>query len=145
MLFDIKDGLPHSIALRNMHLEDLNPLLVGYEYCLPGKAFGPTSRKYTIIHYVVSGRGEVIKGGCKYSVTAGQAFIIRPGEVATYVADEKDPWLYHWVAFDRKSSKKFSELDHVFQFPSGITQEMLETEGKDLIEYRIAELLFKLI
>jgi AraC-like DNA-binding protein len=144
MLLDINDGKAHSIPLENMHLSDLNPLLLGYEYCMPGKSFGPTVRKYVLIHYIVSGKGYVIKGGRKHTVSAGQAFIIRPGEVTIYTADDKDPWLYHWVAFDGALSEKFNELDHVFPFPSDITRKMLETDGNDLVEYRIAELLFKM-
>lgn len=144
MLLDINDGKAHSIPLENMHLSDLNPLLLGYEYCMPGKSFGPTVRKYVLIHYIVSGKGYVIKGGRKHTVSAGQAFIIRPGEVTIYTADDKDPWLYHWVAFDGELSEKFNELDHVFPFPSDITRKMLETDGNDLVEYRIAELLFKM-
>ena len=144
MILDIKDGKPHNVSLRNMNFSDLNPLLLGYEYCLPGKSFGPWRRSYTIIHYVVSGKGSLVKDGILYPVTAGQAFILRPGETSTYKADEKDPWVYHWVAFDGRLSEKFKELDHVFSLSSKITQEMLECDGMDLLEYRITELLFKL-
>ena len=144
MLLNINDGQPHSIPLRNMYFSDLNPLLLGYEFCRPGKSFGPTARKYVIIHYVESGKGEVLKDGHLYPVKAGEAFIIRPGEVAIYTADTEDPWVYHWIAFDGKLSEKFYELDHVFSFPRGITREMFDTDGKQLVEYRVAELLFKL-
>lgn len=144
MHLDTKDGKPHDVHLRNMHFSDLNPLLLGYEHCEPSKSFGPTLRSYTIIHYVVSGRGYVIKGGRRYSAQAGQAFIIRPGEVTVYTADDKDPWHYQWIAFDGRLSERFNELDHVFDFPGEIMLDMLEQDGKELLEYRIAELLFKM-
>ncbi len=144
MTRDIHDGVTHNIVLINRHFADLNPINLGYEYCLPGKSFGPTSRNYTLIHYVVSGKGRIIKKSGTYEISAGQAFLIRPGEISTYTADVDDPWYYHWIAFDGALSEKFTQLDHVISFPNGLTQEMLDTQGKDLQEYRIAALLFKM-
>lgn len=140
----IKDGKGHSIVLINRHFADLNPIDLGYEYCLPGKSFGPTSRNYTLIHYVVSGKGKIIKKSGAYEASEGQAFLIRPGEVSTYIADANDPWYYQWIAFDGTLSEKFVDLDHVISFPKGLIQEMLDTEGKNLQEYRVAALLFKM-
>ncbi len=56
----------------------------------------------------------------------------------------RDSVCVHWVAFDGRLSEKFKELDHVFPLSSKITQEMLECDGMDLLEYRITELLYKL-
>jgi AraC-like DNA-binding protein len=56
----------------------------------------------------------------------------------------RDSVCVHWVAFDGRLSEKFKELDHVFSLSSKITQEMLECDGMDLLEYRITELLYKL-
>ncbi len=139
----LKPGEKHY-PLLNRHFQDLNPIVIGFEHCLPGKSFGPTVRKYTLIHYVVRGEGRVMKNGETLSVHAGEAFLIFPGEIVTYQADDEKPWYYQWVGFDGELSKRFRELPTVVRFPSGIIQEMLDCEGKDLIEYRVAALLFRL-
>ena len=134
----------HDNVLLNRNFQDLNPLFVGYEHCRPGKAFGPTVRKYTLIHYVVQGEGSVIKNGESFAVHAGEAFLIHPNEIVTYIADEENPWYYQWIAFDGRLSQKFLELPTVLHFPAGLLQEMLEALEKDLSEFRITSLLFKM-
>lgn len=135
----------YSVTLMvNQHLHDLNPLFVGSETCASGQSYGPAVRKYTLIHYVVKGRGRVYKQEGTYDVSAGQAFIIHPAETVTYVADGKDPWRYEWVAFDGELAKKFVELPAVFSFPAGLIREMEDCMGGELGEYRVAGLLFRM-
>ena len=133
-----------DVWLLNRHFGDLNPLFLGEEICRPGKSFGPSVRKYTLIHAVFSGCGCVYKGDQVYSVHAGEAFIINPDEVVTYVADEKTPWHYHWIAFDGALSYRFAELPTVVQFPLNIVKEMIELEDKGVKEYRLAGYLFQI-
>jgi len=130
--------------LVNRHLSDLNPILVGQEACAPGHSFGPTVRKYTLIHYIKKGKGTLEKNGEKYSVHPGEAFLILPEEVTFYYADEADPWEYQWVAFDGSLSARFRELPAVFPLSSTWTQRMLATVGTDMREYKIAALLFQM-
>ena len=106
--------------LTNRHFQDLNPLVAGKEACKPGKSFGPAVRGYTLIHYVLSGKGIFQKGTNTYTVTPGQAFLILPGEVTTYTADEADPWQYCWVGFDGSLSRRFQTLPPVFSIPENI-------------------------
>ena len=134
----------HDTSLQNMHFADLNPLFVGWENCKAGKSFGPTVRKHTLIHYVLQGEGRVYKGGETYPVRAGEAFLIHPGEVVTYVADQQNPWHYQWVGFDGALSERLRELPTVIRFPSGLMQEILDSAQKDMPEYRIASLLFRM-
>ncbi len=53
-----------------------------------------------LIHYVISGKGTYFVGNNTFEVHAGQAFIIKPGEVTTYTADENEPWEYVWAGLD---------------------------------------------
>ena len=131
-------------VLFNRHLSDLNPILIGREVCAPGHAFGPSVRKYTLIHCVVKGKGIFEKENKRYTVHEGEAFLILPEEVTYYCADGEDPWEYHWVAFDGSLAEKFRELPPVFPLSSSWTQRMLATEGLDMREYRIASLLFQM-
>ncbi len=131
-------------VLINRHFADLNPLFFGYEQCAKGHSFGPYVRKYTLIHYVVSGTGRIFKQGHEYIASAGEAFLIHPDEIVTYTADAEDPWCYQWIAFDGALSAHFSELPTVIAFPSSFMKKVLATEHSTLPEYRVASLLFSL-
>ena len=89
-----------DVFINNRHLQDLNPLIVGMEQCLPGHSFGPAIRPYTLIHFVMKGKGTLYKRGKEYPVHAGDAFLILPDEITTYTADMDDPWHYQWIGFD---------------------------------------------
>lgn len=131
-------------VILNSHLQDLNPLFVGSEKCESGYSYGPNVRKYTLIHYVVAGKGVVDKKGERYPVHAGQAFLIHPNEIVTYTADKTDPWYYQWVAFDGTLTEKLTQLPVVIEFPGGLMQEMLEAAEKELPSYRVTELLYRM-
>ncbi|MBQ2793356.1 MAG: AraC family ligand binding domain-containing protein, partial [Clostridia bacterium] len=79
--------------LKNSGFCDVIPVCLGYHRCPPGHV-GPGMRPYHLVHYVESGKGTLIKNGKKYAVTAGEAFVIRRKEDATYVADRDNPWTY---------------------------------------------------
>ncbi len=88
-----------EILLADQHFHDLNPIICGHQECEPNHAFGPSTRFYWLLHYVVQGSGIFVSGNQKYEVRAGQIFVIRPYEVTYYEADGKTPWEYIWVGF----------------------------------------------
>lgn len=134
-----------DLLVTNRHLQDLNPLLVGEEHCDPSHSFGPAVRKYTLIHYVVQGKGTFYARGGVYPVEAGQAFLILPGEVTTYTADERDPWHYCWIGFDGALSARFAELPPVFSLPEDIFRRILRAPiDSNVCEYRLAAELLRL-
>lgn len=61
--------------------------------------FGPAKRTKYILHYVIKGSGYYEVDNNVYHITAGQSFIIYPGETVTYYPDPEDPWIYAWVNF----------------------------------------------
>jgi AraC-like DNA-binding protein len=81
----------------------LSPLFMGAEQCERLHSFGPHVRMCWLIHFVVSGTGTYTVNDTAYTVQPGQAFIIKPGDVTTYVADKDDPWYYIWASFDLDS------------------------------------------
>lgn len=85
--------------LSNRRLSPVNPLAAGWESCAPSHAYGPHTRRYFLIHYVASGGGEFQSRGAAHRLTAGQCFVIRPGEMTYYRADAKKPWRYIWIGF----------------------------------------------
>ena len=105
------------LFLTDRKLQDLNPLTAGEEACVPGHSFGPAIRNYTLIHYVLRGKGTLYARGGTFPVRAGQIFVILPGEVTTYTADADDPWYYRWIGFNGTLSTRFSQLPPVISLP----------------------------
>lgn len=134
-----------NLFLTNRHLKDLNPLIAGEHICDPGYGVRPNTRKYTLIHHVIRGKGTLYARGQAFEVTAGQAFLIRPDELASYRADSSDPWHYRWVGFDGELSARFSELPAVFSLPEEIFRQIIRAgEDPSTAEYRIAGELLRL-
>ena len=117
------------IPVENKEFSELNPLQVGEEVCRPLHTYGPAIREYYLIHYVKSGKGELVKNGEKMTVGPGQAFLICPGEVCTYSADPADPWHYIWIGFDGTLAGRFETLGAVFEVPGRLFEEMLTAEN----------------
>lgn len=135
----------HNILLTNRNFTDLNPLIAGEHICDPGHSFGPAIRKYTLIHYVLSGKGTLYARGQAFPVRAGEAFLILPGEMTTYTADRDDPWHYRWIGFDGALSEHFSALSPVFQPPDSLFSKLfLLAADPSVTEYRLAAELFDL-
>lgn len=131
-----------NLFLTDRGLRDLNPLDAGQERCVSGKSFGPHARKYTLIHYVLSGRGTLYARGEAFPVEAGQAFLILPGEITTYTADRDDPWHYCWIGFNGSLTEQFAALPPVLTLPRELFEPILH--GGPTPEYRLAAMLFGL-
>lgn len=90
---------------------DLNLYQSGYEKCDPLHLFGPAKRDHYLFHYVLSGKGKLTSRKSDgtdetYEIGPGQGFIIFPGQVGTYIADEEEPWEYAWIEFDGMIAKE---------------------------------------
>ena len=89
----------------NDNFLDLRPYQYGWEQCKPLYSFGPFVRNHYLLHYVISGQGLLHSNDADgvthyHHLHAGQGFLICPGQVNTYRADEDQPWKYVWVEFD---------------------------------------------
>jgi AraC-like DNA-binding protein len=73
-------------------------------------------RNYLLIHFVKSGTGTFECPRGKYSVRAGEAFVIYPGEITVYEADSKNPWEYLWIGFSGSLADRFCTLGDVFTY-----------------------------
>ncbi|HHY64839.1 MAG TPA: AraC family transcriptional regulator [Clostridiaceae bacterium] len=78
---------------------DLNVYRCGFEKCSPGYFWGPGVRDHYIIHIVSSGKGIYTVNGKTYGLEAGHGFLICPGQIVYYKADDNNPWTYYWVGF----------------------------------------------
>ncbi len=97
---------------------DFLPLTVGQEKCDHDKKYGPVIKHNHSFHYVVSGKGTFQADGKTYSVSAGQCFYIKEGQLVKYDPDPTDPWHYIWIGFLGTAAKKFDALPSpVFSYP----------------------------
>lgn len=99
--------LPVSVPFTR---DKLSVVDFGEESCAPAHSYGPAVRAYYLIHYVASGQGELSAGGRIISVSAGQGFLIYPGEVTTYRADFGQPWHYAWVGYGGEGAEAVTQL-----------------------------------
>ncbi len=97
-----KTNLPQKMSV-SFPSHDANSLLyvcdVGHHITEPSHCYGPSVRSYHLIHLIEKGKGTVERGGVVTHLSAGDAFVIHPGEVVTYTADKDDPWVYCWIGF----------------------------------------------
>ncbi len=74
-------------------------LFSGEAQTQPLHQMGPAIHDYYLIHTVLSGFGKFIIRGKTYDCAKGDTFVIFPGELFYYQADERQPWHYLWAAF----------------------------------------------
>lgn len=118
-----------NIFVENKKFTELNPVVFGYQKCIPGHSGGMTIRDYYLIHYVKKGKGFFEVGGVKYKVGAGQIFILYKDQPGYYEADYNDPWDYIWIGFDGTFAKKIETLPRqVMDFPSELFDEITLAE-----------------
>ena len=87
-------------VFRDERFIDLNLYQFGWERKDPAHSYGPYARNHYLFHYVISGRGKLYANEKVYEITARHGFLIVPGQITTYCADEEDPWEYTWLEFD---------------------------------------------
>lgn len=100
----------------------------GEEQYHPGYSIGPAARDYYLIHYIDSGQGTLVTKDRTYAVRPGDGFLIYPGEIVTYGADEADPWHCYWVGFHGLNTPQYleqsglSETDRLFHIDAASEQ-----------------------
>lgn len=87
-------------VFRDERFIDLNLYQFGWERTEPLHSYGPHARNHYLFHYVISGKGKLFANEQVYEITGGHGFLIVPGQITTYRADEKEPWEYTWIEFD---------------------------------------------
>ena len=101
----------HAIFPNDNYL-DLRPYQYGWEVCAPLHSFGPFIRNHYLFHYIISGYGTLYSHAVnneihEYQLGANQGFLICPGQINLYTADENQPWKYVWLEFDGTRAKEF--------------------------------------
>lgn len=96
----------------------MQPVFVGHETCAKGHSFGPYVREHHIVHFCLGGRGRLTDRHGVHSISGGELFVIRAGEVTTYTADTDEPWEYVWIAFTGDCTEAFSNARSVYDTPA---------------------------
>lgn len=108
---------------------DVKLYYCGTENCSPGHTVGPLVREYYKVHYIHSGKGVMRTGGRTYYLSAGQGFLVIPGLLTFYRADDEDPWTYSWVAFNGLQVEYYLKRSHL-----SAEQPVFETEQDEYIQ-----------
>lgn len=87
-------------VFRDERFIDLNLYQFGWERTAPLHSYGPHARNHYLFHYVISGKGTLFANEQVYDISRGHGFLIVPGQITTYRADEQEPWEYTWIEFD---------------------------------------------
>ena len=126
----------------NENFIDLCMYQYGYEQCEPGHSFGPATRNHYLFHYIISGTGTLMADNAKgetqtYSIKSGQGFLIFPGQITTYIADQNLPWEYVWIEFDGLRVKETLDLTEL-----SVNTPVYHSHSKDLREQLMNEMLY---
>jgi AraC-like DNA-binding protein len=78
---------------------DLRLVSCGFEDCRPGHRWGPGVREHIVVHVILQGQGTYACAGQAFPLGPGQGFVVMPGELVEYEADQADPWSYIWIGF----------------------------------------------
>ena len=126
----------------NENFIDLGMYQYGYEQCEPGHSFGPVARNHYLFHYIISGTGTLMADNAKgetktYSIKSGQGFLIFPGQITTYYADQNLPWEYTWIEFDGLRVKEAVDLTEL-----SVNHPVYRPHSKDLRKQLMNEMLY---
>lgn len=86
--------------------QELRILFVGSSQTRSGHQNGPKIFDYYLIHHILSGRGVFTSGDQTFHLGKGDSFLIEPGRLVTYRADEDAPWHYRWIAVQGEQAAK---------------------------------------
>lgn len=103
-------------------MTDLSLYNAGIEKCTPKFSYGPGIRQYTIIHFVLYGKGTLFIDDQSFPISKNQGFIIPSNKIAYYEADANDPWEYIWFGYLGINSTNYTfqimdSLEQIYVFP----------------------------
>ncbi len=121
---------------------DLSLYQFGWEHCEPSHLYGPAARNHYLFHYVISGTGKLMADNSRgethtYQIRSGQGFMLYPGQISTYIADQKIPWEYVWLEFDGLRVRELLGLTTLSK-----DQPVYHSNSKELREEMMQEMLY---
>ena len=98
-----------SVYMPSFNEEEFFLVTFGHSVTYPGHTYGPSTRSYYLIHYIISGKGIFKANQRTYKLHAGQGFLIEPNNQTVYTSDIDEPWTYIWVAVGGRLAKSLVE------------------------------------
>lgn len=147
----------YVLQLKKYKFENLHVCFCGYSQCKPLHSFGPAARANYIIHFILNGKGVYKIGEKKYSLQAGQGFVIEPEVLTFYQADKEEPWSYIWIGFDGTDAEEcvkdlgISSERPIFQSRKGkelkrVVVKMIRTDMTSVSDqYKLQSLLYEFL
>lgn len=132
--------------LESINLPRVNPRICGRRQCPPGWHIDRARLEGYLLHYVIRGSGIFTKNGITCPINAGDLFVCRPGESATYTASVQDPWDYAWVSFTCASEIESLLTDEVIPIPAAtrIFTQIASCSNDPAKEWTVCGLLYQL-
>lgn len=93
------------------HVDEV--LFAGQSQTGPIHVMGPRIYTYYLVHYILSGTGELSVQGKTYSLKAGDSFFIVPNENFRYASSKHNPWRYCWVGFTGNRMKQLLQRSNI--------------------------------
>ena len=119
--------------------EDYPSLCHNSEY-LFNTSRGRTLQEYQLL-YIVKGRGElVLEGSGRYNISAGDMFMLFPGQWHTYKPADDSGWSEYWIGFrgenidNRVERGFFSAHSPIYQIGYNQQMEQLYREAIDIAD-----------
>ncbi|MGZ9584818.1 helix-turn-helix domain-containing protein [Paenibacillus marinisediminis] len=91
---------PSLIERKALHI-----LFAGESQTKPNHKLGPKLYDYYLLHHILEGYGTYITEARTYELGPGDAFLIAPNQLVSYVSDSIQPWKYRWAAFKGDEAK----------------------------------------
>ena len=76
---------------KDINWNDIKLRFCGHSECLPLHSYGPGTRPYYLMHFVLSGKGRLVVNKTEYQITENQLFLVEPDQMVFYQADKEDP------------------------------------------------------
>ena len=91
--------------MRDKHIpglsrDDISVIYAERERATPGSRFGPVIRSVYILECCTGGNGSVIINGTEFPVSAGQCYLLLPGDTVVHTSDAAHPREGYWCALD---------------------------------------------
>lgn len=127
--------------------EELSPMFIGYQQNPSGGKSDRHLRFFYVAHFIAGGVGDVIVGNDRFTLKAGDLFIVKPHVPIVYDYAENNGLKYAWIGFFGSYAKKLDDAPCVCQYKGNYYERIksLVDEGENVYAEPVNEILLDLI
>ncbi len=86
------------------------PHVIGFERCRKSKPEILSDKTCYVLHYILSGQGEIHTPNGTKHIHQGQFFLLSPHSNISYRPNKKNPWSYIWIEMNGPSIREVLQL-----------------------------------